>query len=119
MTNVYENGFSSKSWRAEQSVRVSISEEGYETYRNSVQAKQQAPTYDRLIEQRCKRQYERAYRQAFLEAVRKADPNWQIGDPIKQGVLDSITRENVEKGLQISGSKLAKSSINYTIWGQI
>ena len=50
-----------------------------------------------------------------MEAVRKADLNWQIGDPIKQGVLDSITREDVEKGLQISGSKLVRNSIDYTI----
>ena len=70
---------------------------------------------DRLAAGHTLDQYERAYRQAFLEAVRKADPNWQIGDPIKQGVLDGITREDVEKGLQQSGSKLVRSSIDYTI----
>lgn len=70
---------------------------------------------DRLAAGHTLEQYERAYRQAFFDAVRKADPNWQIGDPIKQGVLDGITREDVEKGLQISGSKFVRSSIDYTI----
>lgn len=37
---------------AEQPVSVSISKEGYENYRSSVQENQQSPTYDQLIEQR-------------------------------------------------------------------
>ena len=45
-------------------------------------------------------QYERAYRQAFLSAVRQADPDWEIGKPIKADVLDGITRESVEADLK-------------------
>lgn len=41
-------------------------------------------------------QYERQYRNAFLDAVRKADPKWEIGSPIPAGSLDGITRESVE-----------------------
>ena len=42
--------------------------------------------------------YERIYRQAFYDAAKKADPNWKIGKPIKDGALDSVTRELAESG---------------------
>ena len=42
--------------------------------------------------------YERIYRQAFYDAAKKADPNWEIGKPIKDGALDSVTRELAESG---------------------
>ena len=29
--------------------------------------------------------YERIYRQAFYDAAKEADPNWEIGKPIKDG----------------------------------
>ena len=29
-------------------------------------------------------------------AAKKADSNWEIGKPIKDGALDSVTRESVE-----------------------
>lgn len=51
-------------------------------------------------------QYERAYRQAFLDAARKADPKWEIGKPIKSGALDGITRKSVESTLKKSGGSL-------------
>ena len=38
------------------------------------------------------------YRQAFYDAAKKADPNWEIGKPIKDGALDDITRELAESG---------------------
>ena len=41
-------------------------------------------------------QYERTYRQAFIDAVKKADPKWSIGKPIPKGALDNVTRESVE-----------------------
>ena len=41
-------------------------------------------------------QYERSYRKAFLAAVRKAAPGWDIGKPVPAGALDGITRESVE-----------------------
>ncbi len=51
-------------------------------------------------------QYERAYRQAFLDAARKADPRWEIGRPVPSGALDGITRESVEANLKKSGGSL-------------
>lgn len=60
-------------------------------------------------------QYERAYRQAFIDAAKAADPSWEIGKPIKSGVLDNITREDVEKSLTKSGNKFVRSSIDYAI----
>ena len=38
------------------------------------------------------------YRQAFYDAAKKADPNWEIGKPIKAGALDDVTRETAETG---------------------
>lgn len=70
---------------------------------------------DRLAAGHTLEQYERAYRQAFLDAVRAADPSWEIGKPIKSGVLDNITREDVEKSLTKSGNKFVKNSIDYAI----
>ena len=51
---------------------------------------------DRLAAGYTMQQYERQYRNAFLEAVRKADPQWEIGSPIPAGSLDGITKESVE-----------------------
>lgn len=58
---------------------------------------------DRLAAGYTMEQYERAYRQAFLDAVRKADPKWEIGKPVPSGALDGITRESVEANLRKSG----------------
>ena len=66
---------------------------------------------DRLAAGHTLGQYERAYRNAFFEAVRKADPNWQIGSPIKSGVLDGITREDIEASLRQTGSTLTSVDI--------
>lgn len=60
-------------------------------------------------------QYERAYRQAFLAEVRKSDPGWNIGQPIKSGVLDGITRESVEANLKKSGSSFETVSVDTKI----
>lgn len=61
---------------------------------------------DRLAAGYTMEQYERAYRQAFLDAARKADPKWEIGKPVPSGALDGITRESVEANLRKSGSTL-------------
>lgn len=55
---------------------------------------------DRLAAGYTMQQYERAYRQAFVSAAKKADPNWEIGKAIKPGALDGITREYVETNLK-------------------
>ena len=53
---------------------------------------------DRLAAGYTLEKYERIYRQAFYDAAKKADPNWKIGKPIKDGALDSVTRETAESG---------------------
>ncbi len=67
---------------------------------------------DRLAAGYTMEQYERAYRQAFLEAARKADPSWEIGRPVRHGALDGITRESVEAGLRQSGNTLKRVSVD-------
>lgn len=61
---------------------------------------------DRLAAGYTMQQYERAYRNAFYVAARKADPKWEIGKPIPSGALEGITRESVEANLKKSGSTL-------------
>ena len=41
-------------------------------------------------------QYERMYTKAFCEAVREANPNWQLGQPFDTSIVRNITREDVE-----------------------
>lgn len=52
---------------------------------------------DRLAAGNTLRQYERQYRQAFVDAVKSVSPDWELGKPIPEGALDGITRESVEK----------------------
>lgn len=59
------------------------------------------PKNDRLAAGYTMEQYERAYRQAFLNAAREADPGWEIGRPVKAGALDGVTRESVEAALRM------------------
>ncbi len=56
---------------------------------------------DRLAAGNTLRQYERAYTQAFADAVKKADPpkKWGPGKPIPSGALDGITRESIDNSL--------------------
>ena len=70
---------------------------------------------DRLAAGHTLAQYESAYRQAFYDAAKAADPSWELGKPIKSGVLDNITREDVEKSLTKNGNKFVRNSIDYTI----
>lgn len=70
---------------------------------------------DRLAAGHTLSQYERQYRQAFISAVKKADSNWEIGKPIKAGVLNDITREAVEANLKKSGSKLVNTTVDVRI----
>lgn len=60
-------------------------------------------------------QYERAYRQAFLAEARKADAGWEIGKPVKPGVLDSITRESVEANLKKSKGFITAGTVDTRI----
>lgn len=60
-------------------------------------------------------QYERAYRKAFVDAAKAADPSWEIGRPIPKGALDNITREDVDAALKQSGNKLVWNSVDYSV----
>lgn len=64
------------------------------------------PKEDRLKGTWTLGQYERAYRQAFYDAVKAADPNWDLGQPFSRKVLDSVTRESVDNALVKSGNTL-------------
>lgn len=70
---------------------------------------------DRLAAGYTMEKYERAYRQAFLDAARKADPDWEVGKPVKSGILDGITRESVEANMKKSGSKGTQASVDIKI----
>lgn len=48
-------------------------------------------------------QYERMYTQAFYEAVKKSNPNWQLGQSFDTNVVRQITREDVENRI-VKGS---------------
>lgn len=57
------------------------------------------PKKDRLKGTWTLGQYERAYRQAFYDACKNADPKWEIGKDIPKGALDGITRESIDNAL--------------------
>ena len=67
------------------------------------------PKEDRLKGTWTLGQYERAYRQAFSDAVKAADPNWELGQPFDRSILDSVTRESVDRALIKSGDQLVLS----------
>ena len=60
-------------------------------------------------------QYENAYRKACYNAVKTANPNWEIGQPFDKSILDSVTRESVEANLVKSGNTFVTKSINYSV----
>lgn len=55
-------------------------------------------------------QYNKAYAQVFVSAIKAVDPTWDYGKAIPSGVLDSVTRESVESQLTKSGNTLVKRS---------
>ena len=61
---------------------------------------------DRLAAGYTMQQYERQYNRAFMDAVKKADPKWEIGRPIPSGALDGITRKSVETPLKCLDMKI-------------
>ena len=52
-------------------------------------------------------QYERMYTKAFYEAVKEANPNWQLGQPFDTSIVRNITREDVENRIVKGNSELA------------
>lgn len=65
---------------------------------------------DRLAAGNTLSQYERAYAQAFADAVKAVDPTWEPGKAVPSGALDGITRESIESSLVKSGGRLVKRS---------
>lgn len=49
-------------------------------------------------------QYEKAYTKAMYNAVKAANPDWEIGQYFDTSILDSVTRESVEANLVQSGN---------------
>ena len=43
--------------------------------------------------------YEQAYRRAFYNAVKSANPNWEIGQSFDSSILDKISRKDIENSL--------------------
>lgn len=70
---------------------------------------------DRLAAGHTMENYERAYQQAFLDAARKADPDWKVGKPVKLGALDAVTRESVEANMKKSANKATQVSVDITV----
>lgn len=70
---------------------------------------------DRLAAGHTLEQYEKAYRQAFIDAVKSVDPNWEIGKPIKSGALDNISRESIESNLKKTGHLATQNNIDIKV----
>lgn len=70
---------------------------------------------DRLAAGHTLEQYERQYHLAFVAAAKAADPSWEVGNPIKPGALDNITRESIEAGLKKSGTELVNTTFDASI----
>ena len=47
------------------------------------------------------------YSKAFYEAVREANPNWQLGQPFDTSIVRNITREDVENRIVKGSSEFA------------
>ena len=77
------------------------------------------PKSDRLKGTWTLGQYERAYRQAFYDACKNADPKWEIGKDIPAGALNGITRESIDnvliKGHGEFGETLERKSLNISL----
>ena len=57
-------------------------------------------------------QYEQAYKVAFYNAVKSANPNWQIGQSFDSSILDKVSREDVEASLQKAQSEYGTVLVN-------
>ena len=77
------------------------------------------PKADRLKGTWTLGQYERAYRQAFYDACKRADPKWELGKEIPSGALDGITRESIDsclvKGRGEFGETLERRSLDVSL----
>lgn len=81
----------------------------YTAYQKSVKIE------DRLKGSWTLEQYEKAYTRACYNAVKAANPDWEIGQSFDASILDSVTRESVEANLVQSGSTFVTKSIDYSV----
>ena len=44
-------------------------------------------------------QYEKAYKRAFYNAIKEANPEWELGKAFNSNILDKISREDIDKSL--------------------
>ena len=70
---------------------------------------------DRLKGSWTLQQYENAYRKACYNAVKAANPDWEIGQSFDARILDSVTRESVEANLVKSGNTFVTKHIDYSV----
>lgn len=70
---------------------------------------------DRLKGSWTLQQYENAYRKACYNAVKAANPDWEIGQSFDARILDSVTRESVEANLVKSGNTFVTKRIDYSV----
>lgn len=77
------------------------------------------PIEDRLKGTWTLEQYERQYTKAFYDAVKAADPSWELGQPFDRRVLDSVTRENVDNTLVVGngayGQEFVRKGVSYVV----
>ena len=57
-------------------------------------------------------QYEKAYRQAFYDAVKAENPDWKLGKPFDTSILDKISREDIEKSLVKANGEYGTELVN-------
>ena len=57
-------------------------------------------------------QYEKAYRQAFYDAVKAENPDWELGKPFDTSILDKISREDIEKSLVKANGEYGTELVN-------
>lgn len=81
----------------------------YTAYQKSVKIE------DRLKGSWTLQQYENAYRKACYNAVKAANPDWQIGQSFDASILDSVTRESVEANLVKSGNTFVTKRVDYSV----
>ncbi|MBU5469399.1 DUF3879 family protein [Falcatimonas sp. MSJ-15] len=60
-------------------------------------------------------QYEKAYTRAMYNAVKAANPDWEIGQSFDSSILSSVTRKSVEANLVQSGNTFITKSIDYSV----
>ena len=107
----------------EETMRHFIQEKGVAngdtTRRSEVYTKFQLsiPKEDRLKGTWTLQQYETAYRQAFYDAIKASDPNWELGRPFDSSILRNLSREDIDNSLVRSGNRLLlpRNTIDYTV----